>query len=1000
MSSSTQNVHNFPHLSCLDMVELDNANLADCKYTDLSENFAQHEFTNSFKICHLNIHSLPNKYEDLIDVLDGMHEKFILPDIFLLCETFLNKMNYDKYHFNNYNMVSEYRTQKSRGGVSILIRTNINYIIRSDLRVFEEGKFESIFIEILRKSEANIVIGEVYRVPGTNEAEFLNCYESIIDRIKDEHKKIIIGTDQNLDFLKINTHRNTQKFFEINVTNNLLPTIFKPTRVTSTSATLIDNIYVDTAIGSNISSHIITTGISDHFICLSIIHNMKMDRGTTQVTSRKLNDSIFRNIKGALSNKDWNYLNEMTINDACSALNSEIVRAIDFYAPLKKITLNIKYHKRDPWFTTGLKTSSVKCWKMYKQVMHKPHDSIEYVNYKNYRNMYNNLRRRAKFKYTYDLISACRNDSKKMWGILNRISGKIRNKSRLTDEIIVNGQKVQDQNIISNAFAKYYSEIGKNMSEKIEQQGPILDPTSNITSRVNESCFLFPTTHQEIERLIKGLKSKNSKGHDEITNTILKSIYPSILHALFIIFNKSLSTGVVPDYMKLAIVKPLYKSKSIFEIKNYRPISLLPVVSKILEKIVHNRLIKFLEKHKILCEGQYGFRKNRCTTDAILDLTGNIIDGFNKKMLTIALFLDMSKAFDSIKHETLLKKMELYGIRGTALSWIRNYLCNRNIKVMFNESLSEKYTVNFGTPQGSVLGPLLYIILTNDMPNILKFSRAVMFADDTTIYTTGSNVRFLYRKLNEDLQRITQWFKDNSLSLNVEKTTYIIFSNANNNPNINKNIYIDNKVIHKVAQTKFLGVYIDEHLKWDSHVQNLSLKLASGIYSLNMARRMLSADAKRLIYFSHVFSHLTYAMSAWGPMMSKSNLRKLQVNQNKAVRSIFNLTKRTRLAPYYKKAELLDIKSLIELSLVKISYRYTTNVLPKRIVNLFEHTNHTHNTRNRTMLHAVPHTSQVYNKCYLGRAPHVWLYLPRDLKDIGNKKRFNNCFVKYKLNQI
>jgi len=499
---------------------------------------------------------------------------------------------------------------------------------------------------------------------------------------------------------------------------------------------------------------------------------------------------------------------------------------------------------------------------------------------------------------------------------------------------------------------------------------------------VNESCFFFPTSHHEIENLIKGLKSKSSKSHDELSNTILKAIYPNILHALFIIFNKSLSTGIVPDYMKLAIVKPLYKAKSVFEINNYRPISLLPVLSKILEKIVHLRLTKFLKKHDVLYEGQYGFRKLRSTTDAILDLTGNIIDGLNKKMYTIGLFLDMSKAFDSIKHETLLKKMELYGIRGIVLKWLKCHVTNRSIKVMFKESLSEKYDVKFGTPQGSVLGPLMYNILSNDMPKCLKFSRAVMFADDTTIYVTGRNVRFLYRKINEDLKKITQWFKDNSLSLNIEKTSYILFKNMNNRSNFNGNIYIDGKAIQKVNQTKFLGVYIDEHLNWNSHVQHLSLKLASGIYSLNMTRNMLSVNTKRLLYFSHVFSHLNYALSAWGPMISTSNMKKLQVYQNKAIRLLFNLKRRTRLVPYYKKAELLDIKSIIELSLIKLSHRYMVNVLPQRIVNLFENVNHNYGTRNRSLPQAFPHTTQIYNKSFLGRSPHLWLHLPRDLKDI------------------
>ena len=182
------------------------------------------------------------------------------------------------------------------------------------------------------------------------------------------------------------------------------------------------------------------------------------------------------------------------------------------------------------------------------------------------------------------------------------------------------------------------------------------------------------------------------------------------------------------------------------------------------------------------------------------------------------------------------------------------------------------------------------------------------------------------------------------------------------------------------------------------HVQNLALKLASGVYSLNMARNMLSVESKRLIYFSNVYSHLNYATSTWGPMISSSNLKRLQVIQNKALRSIFNLKRRTNLAPYYKKAALLDVKSIIELSLAKISHRYMNNVLPLRIVNLFESNNHDHETRNRNLLQSISHTSSVYNKSFLGRAPNIYLHLPNELKCINDQKKFNKKYVKIKFN--
>ena len=992
-------MNTYRNLSLHNLLELNDV-LSDSSYLDLTECPVMYDDnSSSFTVGHLNIHSIPNKHEDLIDLLQIMREKNITPDLVLLCETFFNKNNHDKFIFPNYDIVSEYRNNKTRGGVSILVRSNLKYHVRTDLNIFDEAKFESVFVEIVRSKDTNIVVGEIYRVPGTSELDFLNRYEELINRIRNEKKKIIIGTDQNLDYLKINSHGNTRKFYELNLTNNLIPTILRPTRVTHTTATLIDNIYVDAELYSDITAHVIPTDISDHFFCLAKLQNIQIKNYTKAYATRKLNDAALRNIKGTLLNKNWSFLEDYDVNKASEILNKEILVAMDDFAPVKVISKN-RFKRRDPWFSVGLRTSSVKCLKMYKKVLHLPHDDPEFVSYKNYRNMYKKLRRQAKCNYINHLIQTNRNDSKKLWMILNRLTGKTKSRTEISEEITINGVRETNPENISNGFAKYFSEIGLNMAEEIQRLGNIQDPMSNMRNRVDHNCFFFPTNNLEIERLIRNLQSKSSKGHDDITNNILKAIYPAIIDALRIIFNKSLANGEFPKNMKLAIVKPLYKGKCKLEISNYRPISLLPVLSKILEKIVNFRLVKFFDKYKIMYEGQYGFRKNRSTVDAILDVTGNIVDGFNKGMYTMGVFIDMSKAFDSIKHETLFKKLERYGIRGVALRWIKSYLNGRSIKVLFGTTMSKNYPIEYGAPQGSVLGPLIYSILANDMHRCLKFSTCVMFADDTTILMTGKNLTFLYRKMNSDLSRLSQWFKNNSLSLNIDKSNYILFKTKNKVSICNETIHMDGRQIKKVDSTKFLGVHIDEHLNWSVHVKHLLTKLSSGLYSLNMAKNILPIYSKKLLYFSHIQSHLIYGLSAWGPMISACDLKKLKVMQNKALRAIFNLNKRTRLVTYYKKGNIPMLESLIELSLLKISFRYVNNILPLRIVNLFEIPDHNYLTRNRNRLQTLHHTIQIYHKCFLARAPHLWLNLPEHIKDKNKIKSFVRNFFRYKFSEL
>ena len=306
----------------LDLVELNDVLLPDCNYLDVSDCVRQCDVLNQIIVGHLNIHSIPNKHQDLIDLLDKMNEKNLVPDVLLLCETFFNERNYDRFSFWNFDIVSLYRKNKSQGGVSIMIRKGLKFYEREDLNIFKEGKFESIFIEIPRQSENNIVVGEVYRIPGTNENEFLLDYETIVNKIRNENKKVIIGTDQNLDFLKIHIHNNTMRFFEMNITNNLLPTMIKPTRVTHSTATLIDNIYVDAELCHNVKSFILTTDISDHFMCVTKLQCAIFKKEIRSFTTRKFNNTVYRNISGALCNKNWDFLEEYSVHDASVLLLS------------------------------------------------------------------------------------------------------------------------------------------------------------------------------------------------------------------------------------------------------------------------------------------------------------------------------------------------------------------------------------------------------------------------------------------------------------------------------------------------------------------------------------------------------------------------------------------------------------------------------------------------------------------------------------------------------
>ena len=383
---------------------------------------------------------------------------------------------------------------------------------------------------------------------------------------------------------------------------------------------------------------------------------------------------------------------------------------------------------------------------------------------------------------------------------------------------------------VSNAFGKFFSNVGKDLASKIP------DPNHSYSTYMPrphlDSIFLFPTDTSEISKLIANLQRKRQ--HDNITNIILKALGSSIINPLCTIFNKSLSHGQFPQEMKIAEVIPIYKGKDKRLLTNSRQISLLPVFSKILEKIVHRRLYDFLIKNKLLYISQYGFRNGYSTIHAITELVGNIIKGFDTKQFTLALFIDLSKAFDTLDQNKLLNKLSTYGVRGIALDWFKSYLTNRKLYVKYNDVQSQLYNIEYGIPQGSVLGPLLFLLYTNDMHMCLKSSKTLLFADDTTLYVTGDNVVSLVDIIKNGINILVDWFRANKLTLNLGKTTCVLFKpKGKRGTNYNIDIKIDNEEIAVTNHCKFLGLDIDENLDWSYHINAMCLKLAKNMYLLN-----------------------------------------------------------------------------------------------------------------------------------------------------------------------
>ncbi len=386
---------------------------------------------------------------------------------------------------------------------------------------------------------------------------------------------------------------------------------------------------------------------------------------------------------------------------------------------------------------------------------------------------------------------------------------------------------------ISNGFCSYFTNIGRRYAETIPNS--IKSITSYLGNTPNPSTMYFtPTGPNEVREIINSFKTKKSKGDDGISMHLLKQLSEPCSLPLALIINMSLEHGIVPDAMKLARVIPIYKAKSKEEFINYRPISLLSNISKVLEKIVHKRLYSFLTKHNILNEKQYGFRPKHSTVDAITEFISDVLPSLDRKHKCLSVYLDLSKAFDTINHAILLEKLQYYGIRGRALEWFRSYLVQRRQYVNYMGVNSTTQTIVYGVPQGSVLGPLLFILYSNDIPHAVEHCKSILFADDTTVYLTGENLQTMYGQVNADLKSLNDWFRANQLSVNPTKTKYIVFAKHVNIANDDQFLHIENDRLERVQTTKFLGVFIDEHLTWKHHIDHVKKKVSKGIYAINM----------------------------------------------------------------------------------------------------------------------------------------------------------------------
>lgn len=994
LSLQNQLPHN--NFSCKYYTEDETKRLADCN-------------TLHFSLMHMNIRSMNKNWNQFISLKSTVDHDF---DVFALTEIGeLNTQNHAAFLKDEYHYIEDPPQTNRCGGAGLLLKKKYDYIERKDMVIqsCDELEIENVWIEIEVGNE-HIIIGAIYRHPtrSKNKVDTFSMHlENKLQIISQENKQLLLVGDLNIDGLKLNADEPTTNFFDMIMAHNVMPKITLPTRITDHSISLIDHILHKTTpknMDNQITTGNIFSDISDHLPNFILINSQKITQNkNSRPVIRIFGDRNIQKFKNKLKEVNWKEItdkNKDNINNMMQKFYTIYNKAFNESFPYRR--LSRKRSKDKKWMTTGLKVSTRHKSELYKKFLNSQTKEME-VKYKRYRNIHTSCLRKAEEHYYKELVDNQKHNVKTLWNIFGPVINprKIKKTNKI-NAIKVDNARYTSNKDIANQINNYFSTIGHKLNKSFENEN---NYKAYMKHPNQHNFYLYPVTPNEMRAEMMKLKSDKSPGPDNMSPRMIKICLDELLEPLTVITNEIFASADYPELLKLAKVIPIYKKNDPEDPGNYRPISLLNIINKLVEKHIHKRLFKFVTKHKLLYKYQFGFQPKLSTTLALIEIVQNIQQAIEKGEYTLGIYLDLTKAFDTVDHKILLDKLEHYGIRGHALKLLKSYLSNRKQFTFTNGTKSDTSSIEYGVPQGSVLGPLLFIIYVNDIQYATK-ENLRLFADDSNMFISDFDPISLKNRTIKALHELIKWFKANKLVINMSKTNYNLFSAMNKNiPPVLNSLKIENTQIKRSKTAKYLGVILDEQLIWDGHIDQLRTEMIKIINSFKIIKNFVNGKNKSKLFNAYLSSKVKYGLEVFG-QASAAQIKKIQTQQNRALKILYNKDFHTNKYRLHSDLKYLTVEDTHKQCLVNFVHKHINNKLPDTFRNYYT-TNlesHSHNTRQTAKIHIDRRRNEQAKKMITYSGAIAWNNLPNQITSMKNytgfKKAVKDHYIKIYQNKI